>query len=334
MRYLLLSAIFLIVLTSLCTIPDIPLLELPSSGTPVQQAEIVLTVDEKSPDVFLNVEAYSSQIKAGGVLLVSFELRNKQRYELRNVELEVYDHPCFKESENSGLFFKDLDNVKANQSKMWTWKWKSDEDIDLPTACPIKFKISYEADYSYYQDIAVLPENEYFQRELEGTLGNVPIKTSSSSSPLNIQVTFSESQPFLENQRYYMYINYYNKGKGYFDSEETFNPDIELNVPANIVIDEEHCSDYERLETDKYHLVPNNPQNNLVFIRSKATPTTCEFTTTDVSTMDIKSLSLTATYKYVLDDSISVTVSGKTYPVSAPSAPPTSSGGSRFIVPE
>jgi len=366
MKNILLLSIFLIILTSLCAyLPQVELPEWPSSQQ-VQQAGILLTLDEKSPDIFLNVETSSSEIRAGRSIQISFELRNKQSYDLRNVELEVYDHPCFKDEDNVGLFFKYFDIIKANQSKMWSWKWKSDSNIDLQRSCPIRFKLSYDADYYLYQDVAVLPENEYFQRESEGTLKDILIRSSSSNSPLDIRITFSEGQPLLENQKYYMYINYYNKGKGYFDKETySRNPDIIMNLPNTIqnlkcfvydykkvncneikqktlcknpcswndicssIMDLETCQNTEGCLWKRFpkniridHLTgycyggicEGGVQNSLylnkslTFIRNKATPSTCEFNTSSVSTMDIKSLSLTATYKYVLDNSIPIVV--------------------------
>jgi hypothetical protein len=332
MQYLILTSIFFVFLVSLCVLPDF------SMETPVQQAGAVLTVDAESPDVFLSVETSSSEIRAGRTLQVSFELRNKQTYDLRNVILEVYDHPCFV----SGDFIKNNCSasgiLKANRSCMWTWKWESDSSIDLQRNCPIRFKISYDADYSYFQDIAVLPEGEYFQRESEGTLKDIPIRSSSSDAPLDIQITFSEEQPFLENQDYYMYINYYNKGNGLFD--KTY---IGLILPNNI--ENMKCYDYNTSNqwfcgstTDAYGTTPSDDgwitvcdvngdgiinlydiltyepdklfsnRTLITFIRNKATPSTCSFTTSDVPTMDIKTLSLSATYKYVLDNSISITV--------------------------
>lgn len=310
MKNLVLLAIPLIVLTSLCAnLPQIEIPGLPSSNQ-VQQSSTILTVDSGSPDIFLSVETSPpSEIRLGRTLQITFELKNKKSYNLRNVSFEVFDHPCFNDADNSGLFSKNLGNISADQNKIWSWKWTPDSSISLERTCTIKFKTSYEGDYSFYKDIAVLPAAEYYQRESEGTLNNIVIGSSSSDSPLDIQVTFSENRPFLENQMYYMYINYYNKGQGLFDNKRAYNPDIRLTIPNNIVVDESHCGNYKKTTTNVYRLVPPAADNNnLVFLRGKATPTTCTFNTSKVPTINIKTLSLTATYKYVLDNSISITV--------------------------
>jgi hypothetical protein len=294
MKYLILSTIFLTALISLCTMPNI---ELPVvNPTQTQQLTNVLTVDSGSPDIFIGVDISTSQTKPNREFQISFELRDKQSFDLRDAELTVYDHPCFRDEDNPGLFSKIIGTIRANQTKMFNLKWKTDPTIDLQKNCPIRFKISYYSDYSFFQNIVVLSSSEYYQKESEGTLKNIPITFSSTSSPLGIQITFSDEQPFLENQpNYYMYINYFNSGQGYFE-----DVDAEISPPSNINLD---CSPVydSNFKLDKV----NHP---LVFIRDRATPSTCKFSTKDVATMDIKSLSLTAKYKYILDNSISITV--------------------------
>lgn len=290
MKYLLLLTL-LVLLTSLCTVPNFPLDF--SSTNSTQQAGVSINIDSGSPDILLNVEAPVSEVRSGREVQVYFDLTNKQAYNLNNVALEVYDYSetCFKQ----GSFTNNIGTIKANQSKIWVWKFQTNDNIQLETMCPIRFRTSYDAGYSYFQDIAVLPQSEYLQRESQGTLQNIPISSSYSSSPLNIQVTFSEDQPFLEKQDYYMYINYYNTGQGIFESI-----DASISPPANINLDCSPVYDSSfKLDT------VNHP---IKFLRGRATPTTCIFTTNAVSAMDIKSIGLTATYKYVLDNSISITV--------------------------
>jgi len=170
--------------------------------------------------------------------------------------------------------------------------------------CRIKFSLNYTANYSYFQDIAVLSDSEYYQRELAGTLKDIPIQSSSSISPLGISIEFSEDQPLLGKDNYYMYINYFNTGNGFITVNEG---DITLKTPTNINIvqaDGKYCGgDYKQIDANTYQL-----NKSLIFLKGKANPSTCNFTTSDVSTIDIKSLSLITNYKYLLDNSILVRV--------------------------
>jgi hypothetical protein len=383
MKYLLL---LLIVLISLCVqLPEIP----------AQPGAV--TVDRGSPDIFINVETRSSEIKSGRNATVYFELRNKQSYDLKNVRFEVYDHPCF----TSGDFSKDITTLKSNQSVVWSSRWTSDKST-IDRQCPIKFSTSYEATNSIYQDIAVLSQAEYDQREEAGTLQNIPIQSSSARGPLNIYLTFSEPQPFIANQEYTMYINYYNTGDGLLGD---LNGNIFLTPPNNINLNcgtdylekacggtaktcgslnyadctkQKVCSLKDNLvgdvngdcivnQTDvdlcKQYFFENWPPcdwNNdtrvdiadlsiininwgkycpcqgtatqcssfsvsecttqfgcsvssslnrtLTFIKGKALRSECTFSTLSVSAMDIKSFNITANYKYVLYNSIPITV--------------------------
>jgi hypothetical protein len=285
MKILMLSTLLLIVSTSMCAY--LSGIELPELLSPdqVQQASINTVVAE-NPDVFLRIETTKSEIKAGRDMQIMFEITNKQAYDLKNVVLEAYDHPCFGEGEFIKNDCGTDGTIKANRSCVWTWKWTS-KSLDIDTNCPIKFRTSYDAEYSFYQDIAVLSEDEYFQREAEGTLKDIPVQSSYTSSPLDISIRFSEEQPFLENQKnYYMYIDYYNNGNGLFGDTS-----ITINAPNNIK--NLNCYGFS---------------GSLTFIKGKANPTTCSFDTGGTTTIDIRSLSITAKYKYVLYNSISLRV--------------------------
>jgi len=309
MKYLLLL-LLPIVLISLCSLlPELPL--------PVQPE--IFTTDIGSPDIFIKVETISSVIKGGREAQIYFELRNKQSYDLRNVTLSVYDRPCFDIAANSGKFEKDncgsSGTLKANQTCLWFWRWESTAS-DIDRQCLIKFSTSYEATNSVFQDIAVLPKSEYIQREMEGTLQDVPIQSTSAKGPLKVYLTFSEQQPLMAEKgkslEYSMFINYNNIGNGLVEKTDD-EPFIKLTVPNNI----------ENLECDGYS--GNELENPPTFIKGRAVSTDCSFNTKDdVPAMDIKSLGIDINYTYVIYNSIPLTVKG-----TSPSTPESFGGGVR-----
>lgn len=218
MRYLLIFIIFALVFISLCVQPD------------VQQAGMVI-IDTGSPDIFIKAEAIPSEVRAGRNATFVFELRNKHDFDIYNIDLEVYDQCLF-----SGENKKSIEKLGPNQTKMWSWKWEA-EEIYFDKDCSIKFKTEYEANFSLMRSIAVLRAAEYEQKELSGTLGDVSITSSSTDSPLSISLTFYENQPFLENEKNYIYLDYSNLGDGYIDVKN-----ITINIPDNLQnID---CNDY------------------------------------------------------------------------------------------
>ena len=283
MRYLLILAI---VLVSLCTgLPEIPFIN--PGNTSIQKAG-VLIIDSESPDVFIEVNAIPTEVKASRNINVFFELRNKNLYDLKNVNLTVYD-PCI----FTGDMGKYIDNIGANRTVSFSLKLTAGE-TDLDKDCNVKFRVTYDAEYSLYQDIAVLAQSEYEQREISGTLNNIPIQSSYPESPLKISVSFSEVQPFMENENYFLYLNYYNIGNGFVDARKG---DIKIQIPSNV--NNFNCADYDS------SLVINK---DLIFIGNRASSSTCSFTTVASQEMDIKSLTITARYKYMLDNSILIKV--------------------------
>jgi len=286
-----------IVLISLCSyLPD---LQLPFLTGNTQ----IASIDSGSPDLFLNAETTSADIKGGRSVQVIFELGNKQNYNLNNVKLVVYDHPCFVSGEPLPAFNKtDCGNggtLRANQSCIWSWRWDSDTS-DMDRQCSIKFLVTYEAKNSIYQDIAILPETEYIQRQLAKTLSNIPVRSSSAAGPLNVYLTFSEPQPFIANESGYgMYINYNNAGNGFFGN---MSGKINLTAPDNI--ENLSCANYSKSGS----ILTLNKK--LDFINGRSVPTNCNFSTISAPTLNIRSLSIGVDYTYTLYNSISITVRG------------------------
>ncbi len=306
MKYLLL--LLPVVLISLCSIlPPFPTLPQPET----------FLIDSESPDLYIKAETGASEIRGGREVQVFFELRNKQLYNL-DVELNVYDHPCFsipeeKRVKNDCGSSKD-GILKANQTCMWDWRWQSTSS-DIDRKCVIKFFVKYTAKNSMFQNIVVLSRSEYVVREVEGTLHDNPIQSDSSKGPLNVYVTFPESQPFMAGQSGYdMHINYYNRGGGIFD-----DIDISFTAPNNIIID--NCEGYDRSGAT-FTL-----NKDLKFIKGKAVPTICNFSTTSTDIMNIKSLDMDIGYTYVLYNSFTITVKGDIPTTPVPFGGGTSQGG-------
>ena len=282
MRYLLLLAI---VFVSLCT--QLPI-EIPFLTPSVQQSSFALEVTS-DPDIYLKVETLPKEVKEGKNISMIFEVRNEANSDLENINVYAYDQCVF-----SGDNKKSISMLKPDRTERWTWKWKAG-NIELPTDCNIKFRTDYENDFSLSQDVAVLTESEYYIKEQEGILEDIPISSSSSSSPLSISVGFLENQPFVDGDEVTMSIGYSYIGEGIMNIS-----DITISIPSNLEF--VSCSDYNKVDTSL------KLTRKLNFINNKASSSNCKFTTKASQPMGIKSLSLTARYKYVLDNSISVRV--------------------------
>jgi len=286
MRYLLFLALILIVSMSMCAgLPEIPFF---NTGGDIQKAGVIV-MDAESPDVFIRAEAIPpTEVRAGRNVNVYFELRNKNTYSLKNVKLTVYD-PCI----FSGDIEKLITEIKANKTYTFSLKWTAGS-TDIDKDCKIKFRIEYDAEYSLSQNIAVLSQTEYEQREVSGTLHDIPIQSSFPDSPLKILLSFSETQPFINNEKYYLQLDYRNAGSGVIDVGKGA---ITIKPPVNVK--DFTCSDYDSSLTNT---------EALNFITNRASTSSCSFTASTSQIMDIMSLSITARYKYMLDNSILIKV--------------------------
>lgn len=293
MKILILLLVFFVVLVSMCS--ELPFeLPLPNIEIP-SETQGAATIDSGSPDIYVNVETLSSEVKSGRSMQLFFELRNKQQYDLTNINFDVYDHPCFDVSDN-GFSYDCKDGIlRSNESCVWSSRWTADsEGSSGDRTCQIKFKVSYEATNSIFQDIVVLPQVEYNQREIDGTLNNIPIQFTPAKGPLQIYLTFSEPQPFIASQpSYSMFINYNNAGDGFFDST-----DVNLVPSNNIILT---CPD---------DYTSNHLTRTLTFVKGRSVPTDCSFSTAAADTISIRSFEIKTGYKYTLYGSFPITVRG------------------------
>lgn len=290
MRYLLLI-IIAIIFVSLCT--EIPYI---SELFPVEQALGSLEVKTDS-EIYIRIDAIPKEVKKGRDVKITIELRNKANYNLENVRLQAYDTCVFDTKGEDEII---IDELRPNVTNLTSWEWTSG-DVTLPTDCVIKFRVEYDGDFSLFQDIIVLTESEYEMRQQAGTLYNIPVQTSSSDRPLKISVSFSEEQPLLDGTGVGIYINYAYTGNAFMDVKEG---DIIINVSDNLQppSDPLDCKDYN---INGNILSLKEP---LKFINKRASPSICTFTTKASQPMDIKILSLTTTYKYILDNSLLIKV--------------------------
>ena len=290
MRYLLLLSI---VLVSLCAgLPEIPFINQPN--TTVSNPG-TLIIDSESPDLFVSVDTVPNEVKTGRDVSLLFQMTNKNPYSLDNINFTIYD-PCI----FSGDTEKNIAEIKANSTKTFSLKLTAG-DTNFEQTCSLKFRITYDTEYSSYNDIIVLTKDEYEQREMAGTLNNIPIQQSFPSSPFKISLRFSEEQPFMNEENYFMYLDYNNIGGGVLDVKS-----VTLSFPSNVK--DFSCSDYQQVTGGPYPNSFSLKKIPLSFINNRASTSSCSFNTSASQPIDIKSLAITASYKYVLDNSISIRV--------------------------
>jgi len=299
MKYL---PVLAIVFISLCAgLPQS--LGLPALEMPLGEEPGVSIIDQGSPDVYFRAQVIPLEVKSERSINLFFELRNKNSFDLENVNVRAYD-VCIFDPNGQEVFIPNLNEadegvLKPNETKTWRWKWEADK-TELDKDCEIKFLVEYDGEYYLSQDVIVLSESEYEIREIEERLQAIPAQSFSSNTPLRISLSFSEEQPFLEDIDYLMYIDYYNMGNGFITLNKNYP--VKIQIPENI--ESLVCEDYTKAEILKL-----DKTEDLKFIRNKAPRTICDLKTKDIDEeISIRPLTLTAKYKYVLDNSILVRV--------------------------
>ena len=171
-------------------------------------------------------------------------------------------------------------------------------DPGLAEETDIKFRMFYTSNASISTSSIVLSETEYFERKAQGTLGNIPVTTWTSTNPLRLSVTWSDEQPLLDEQEVQMYVDYQNLGKGFIDKLEVGSTYFVL--PGNLEF--QTCDDY-KLEGNNIVL-----KRELDFLQKRAKISTCTFKAKGTGIIDSRSMVGAASYTYEVDTKVTVPI--------------------------
>jgi len=279
MKYLSLLLISIILISGCIEFPE------------TKQSTFGFSENIANSDVYLSISSLQNETKTGRNVTLRFNVTNKRGSDIEDIEVNAYDQCAF-----SGEYLYNIDVIEPNRTKIWNWKWLT-EDVQFERECEIKFKTDYYSEFILSQDIVVLSETEYYSREQAGTLSDLEPLSSSTSSPLSIQLTFSDYQPFLDGDSISMNIKYSNIGGGFVDVQS-----IEMRIPDNL---EGNCNHYVK-SGNIYTL-----DKGLTFYNNEAPQSTCIFTLKASQPIDVNSIQLTAYYKYSFDNSMIIKVKPK-----------------------
>jgi len=252
------------------------------------QASFGISEITNNPDIYLKVETSADNIKAGREMQVKTIIENKGSRPLESINVTAYDL-CLFIGDNK----KELEELKANRTNQWTWKWKAGE-TQFERDCDVKFLTEYMTEAYSSKTINVLQESEYYTRETQQTLNQIPVMSYSTDNSLQITMSFSEEQPFLEGEEIYVYINYADVGNGILKQVEAGK--LIIDAPGNLINGE--CSGYD-FDGEKFVL-----SSPLKFVSKKAPATSCKFITKANQLIDSRELAITATYKYQFYNSL------------------------------
>ena len=280
-KYLPLLLVFILLISGCIDFPGFQQASFDSPGTSKTD----------STDLILDIQAVPSEVKAGKQISLVFDIQAKENI-LKNLNLNSYDQCIF-----TGESEYEILELKEQREKIWTWKWIAGES-KFEQECNIRFRTEYESEFVKTQDMSVVTESEYYARQERGTLGDITTSISSTTNPLEISVAFSEEQPFIEDDEYHMYINYYYSGDGYLENLKV--GDVVIKLPD--FISEIDCNSYD---IDGNILTLNRELN---FIDKKAPQTTCTFKANIEQPIEIAPITITASYKYKFDNSLIIKI--------------------------
>ena len=233
--------------------------------------------------------------RSGGIF--SWQLVVQPSIDIKDFRFEIYDHGLF--TTVTGENIVGTSDINANSTKTFPITYTMG-DAGLAESTNIKMRSFYSSNATMSTTVAVLNEVEYFQRKANGKLDEIPVSTYSSTNPLQLTVTWSDTMPLLDAQGVQMYVNYQNKGEGFID--RLYAGNVTFTIPSNLEF--VTCDDYGyNAATGKMTLM-----RDLDFLQKTAKKSTCTFKAKASGAMDSRSLVGTALYMYELDSTVNVPI--------------------------
>ena len=207
--------------------------------------------------------------------------------EISNLSMNVFDRsscPFINGTKDSW----DVSTIKGNHTTKFSTNYTVGK-IDFEKDCTIKFKATYSSNSSAGTTVAVLDESDYMERERTGKLGEIPINSWNSVSPLRITIRGLD-KPLIDNQRADMHIDYSNTGAGNIEALEIGS--VIINLPGNLLSPD--CDDYSQTAEG---LVL---KRRLEFTSGQAKSSSCTFIAKAWLPIDSRPLGVSAAYTYQL----------------------------------
>lgn len=255
-------------------------------------------VEKTSEDILVRAELSQPQLKSGLSTSLRFTVQNKQNFDLKNFNLQAYDLCDFTCDKDASWIEP---TIRVNRTKDFTLNCKS-PIVEAERTCEIKFQATYEGELHQSHDVFVITESEF----AAGKTKISPIDTE-TKSPLKISASWSDAQPFVENDQAILYLDYSYTGDGIIEKlrgkTETAVGDVSIIVPSNMEFNSDKCIDFSNSNGNIYTL-----NKGLTFIAGKAKRSTCVFKTKAAQPIDQGKILLDAAFKYKIDSSIPITV--------------------------
>lgn len=228
----------------------------------------------------------------------NWQLLAKPTSTVRNFQIAVYDRCVF---ENKGTESFSSAEILANNTQTFTLTYHTPA-IEFDRTCPVYFTASYLSNSTLSSTVVVLQETEYVQRRQAGTMGDIPITTWNSRSPLELSVSWGpDGQLMLENSLNQLHITYANKGAGAIAKLEAGQ--VIIRVPENVEPDGQMpCDDYT-WDTGTRTLTLNR---QIDFVQKRAKTSTCTFRAVTDQPVDSESLVVSAEYRYSIDGTVNM----------------------------
>jgi len=247
--------------------------------------------------VSVGVDPVTRRIESGRDIRVFFDIENEGNTTVEDVDFSITDHPNFVVANTE----KSLGNLDPDAIESWDWVFEADEGVRSPRNSDIRHRLSYDSTAYTEHSFVAVSEEEYMERLEEGMGDIVDHRYNKKETPVDIVISFSETQPVVEEDEFLFEFKFEDAGDGFPQGMKLDKGAVEIEYP-DFISPVGDC--HGRMSMGQtVELV-----EDLYFHGDSTSWTSCRFEVDSIDRLDEGVFTITADYTYVKDDYFTLVV--------------------------
>lgn len=251
--------------------------------------------------VTVSAESTFSEVPSGRKTELYFDVKNEGTEAVEDVSLEIVDSGSF-ESLNEREK-KDIGELEPKQTSSWNLEYRA-PSVKMEKQGNFLYQLDYKSDASARYKVHALSEDEYLRLKKRGSLKNsTKAEYYKKKGPVEIQLSFSQKQPYVGGDSFTVNVDVLNKGRGRVLDQKIDPGSFSLTYPGFLSLkgcQKDMSEDSRTLENS----------DSIYFVNKKAGPISCNFRVEegkiDVQKSDVFKLGIR--YKYLVYEELPVKV--------------------------
>ncbi|GEM_PF-6831632 len=248
-------------------------------------------------EISISAEPTLYNVDSGQENTVFFDIENRGNITVEDVDLHVFDMPHFVDDGKE----KEVGELEPGMAESWEWDFVA-EEVDSDRTSNIRYRLGYVSEAYAEHSVTVLSYDEYLTRQDEGDL-EADLRYAEKETSVDIELGFSQSQPFVEDEDFLLSFRFENVGDGSVQGQVFEEGSVTLSYPTEFLDLMNDCQGVMDINDGEAVL-----DEELYFYEGQTSEVSCRFEVETEQDLTEDVFEISAEYKYIVDDYFVLTV--------------------------